>query len=125
MARPEHLASYHLQQDHNKSHDFSSYDDCNIKDFDYILEKLKPEINEEEIDDNSTVGLFSDEEFHRNSSECFTPKFSLFLSDSWKKNLKALKEKEFIVPHFQSRQEYSYVTYRRNTYDIPALKLED
>lgn len=118
-------ASYHLyQHDSNKSVDYYSYEGCNIKDFDNILEKSKAEIHEEEIDDNSTIGLFSDEDVHRNSSECFTPKFTLFLNCDWKKNLAKLKQSEFNFSMRNNSYQMKYEISRRMTYDIPALKLD-
>jgi hypothetical protein len=113
-------ASYYLsQQELNKSVDYYSYEGCNMKDFDNILDKSKLEENEEELEDNSTFGLYSDEDIHRKSSECFSLKFTLLLASDWKDNLTQLKNSNLSI------NQGNYVSSRKLTYEfIPTFKLE-
>lgn len=115
--------SYHIDNEDEESLDYSNDSNCNIKDFDYILHKLKePDFYQEDIDDVSTIGHFSDEDFHRNSSDWLIPQFTLSLSSDWRENLRALKEKELIIDHLNTKQ-HKNATKRRVTFDIPSLNI--
>jgi hypothetical protein len=69
--------------------DYYSYEGCNTKDIDKMLNKSKITEADDEIQaDNSTAGMFSDEET-RVEKTSFTKNF---LADDWTTKLKSLKD---------------------------------
>lgn len=103
---------------HNMSVDYYSYEGCNMKDLDKMM--LDKSGLQEIDEDNSTIGLFSDEEVHRHSSENFGIKITDYLKSSWIKSLRELKTNAILTMPFNNM-----VNSRKLSYDlVPELKLD-
>lgn len=105
-----------------ESIDYYSYDGCNIKDIDKMLNKSKiTDIDEDIQADNSTAGIFSDEE----KTERFFLTKQLLVSD-WTLRLNNLKAD--ILENISNREIFKYSkphSGRKLTFDSASKSKEE